>query len=155
MLGKFHTVMNLLGCIGYLMDKTGLSDILEVIYGGNAVVHGRAYSRAMRGYLIVDQALSHILKETFSNHKNENEYLESLYNDLLNRVTEVETNNMLHELNSNIEKVKQTLVKQSRTAKLWIGYQTIKTFIEADRIAKWGLHLEALQESLVIFAASG
>ena len=74
MLGTFHTVMNLLGCIGYLMDKTGLSDILEVIYGGNAVVHmlnGKAYSRAMRGHLIVDQALSHILmKETFSNHKN-------------------------------------------------------------------------------------
>ena len=66
---------------------------------------------------------------------------------------------MLHELNSNIENVKQTLVKQSRTAKLWIGYQTIiyiiKKFIEADWIAKWGLHIEALHESLVIFAASG
>ena len=48
-------------------------------HGGNAVVHmwtGKDYSIAMRGHLIVDQVLSHILiKETFSNHKKENEYL--------------------------------------------------------------------------------
>ena len=42
--------MNLLGCIAYIMAKSGLSDILETIYGTNAVVHmltGKAYSRAI------------------------------------------------------------------------------------------------------------
>ena len=49
MLRTFHTVMSLLGGIGYLMHKTGLSDILEVIYRENSVIHmlnGKAYSRA-------------------------------------------------------------------------------------------------------------
>ena len=105
MLGTFHTVMNLLGCIGYLMHKTGLSDILEVIYGENAVIHmlnGKAYSRAMRGHLIVDQALSSILiKETSANNDTENEYFEGVYNGLLNKsitITELESNEMLRTL---------------------------------------------------------
>ena len=116
-----------------------------------------------RGHLIVDQALSSMLiKETSANLDTENEYFEGVYNCLLNKsitITEVESNEMLRTLSSNIDSTKQSLIKESRTAKLWIGYQRIidiiKKFIEADRIAKWNLHLEALQESLVIFAASG
>ena len=34
MLGCFHTLMNLLGAIGTLMEGTGLSNILETVYGG-------------------------------------------------------------------------------------------------------------------------
>ena len=39
--------MNLLGCIGEIMNNSGLKNILEVIYGGNAVQHmlqGKAFS---------------------------------------------------------------------------------------------------------------
>ena len=60
MLGTFHIVMNLIGCIGYFMAKSGLSDILETIYGTNAVVHmltGKAYPRTIRGHLLVEQNL--------------------------------------------------------------------------------------------------
>jgi len=39
MLGCFHTLMNLLGAIGTLMEGTGLKNILETVYGENAVVH--------------------------------------------------------------------------------------------------------------------
>ena len=38
MLGSFHTFMNLLGAIGTLMQGTGLQNILELVYGENAVV---------------------------------------------------------------------------------------------------------------------
>ena len=34
-LGPFHTQMNFLGCVGTLMGNSGLSDILEEIYGEN------------------------------------------------------------------------------------------------------------------------
>ena len=54
MLGNFHTIMNLLGCIGSLIDGSGLS----TIYAENTVNHmlsGKAYFRALRGHLIVDQ----------------------------------------------------------------------------------------------------
>ena len=61
LLGSFHTLMNLLGAIGTLMDGSGLKDILETIYGENAVIHimtGKAVQRALRGHLLVDQCLT-------------------------------------------------------------------------------------------------
>ena len=60
MLGCFHTLMNLLGAIGTLMEGTGLKNILEIVYGEIAVVHmmtGKAVQRALRGNLFVDKCL--------------------------------------------------------------------------------------------------
>ena len=57
MLGSFHTFMNLLGAIGTLMQGTGLQNILELVYGENAVVHmmtGKSVQRAFRGHLLVE-----------------------------------------------------------------------------------------------------
>ena len=61
MLGCFHTLMNLLGAIGTVMEATGLKNILETVYGENAVVHmmtGKAVQRALLGHLLVDKCLS-------------------------------------------------------------------------------------------------
>ena len=52
--------MNLLGAIGTLMEGTGLKNILETVYGENAVVHmmtGKAVQRALRGHILVDKCL--------------------------------------------------------------------------------------------------
>ena len=38
LLGNFHTIYNLLGCIGYLMADAGLSDILGEVYGESTVI---------------------------------------------------------------------------------------------------------------------
>ena len=35
LLGTFHTTMNLLGCIGVIMKNSGLTEVLEQIYGEN------------------------------------------------------------------------------------------------------------------------
>ena len=37
--GCFHTLMNLLGATGKLMEGTGLRNLLETEYGENAVEH--------------------------------------------------------------------------------------------------------------------
>ena len=61
MLECFHTLMNLLGAIGTLMEGTGLKNILETVYGENAVVHmmtGKAVQRTLRGHLLVDKCLN-------------------------------------------------------------------------------------------------
>jgi len=63
-LGGLHMEMSLLGSIGYLMAGSGLQEVLEVVYAGNAVKHmlsGKAISRAVRGHLLVDAALNTIL----------------------------------------------------------------------------------------------
>ena len=54
--------MHLLGCIGYLMANTGLSDVLKSI-ANVLLTKCKAYSRALRGHLIVDQVLSNIIFE--------------------------------------------------------------------------------------------
>ena len=56
LLGSFHTFMNLLGAIGSLMDGSGLKEILQTIYGENAVMHmmsGKAVQRSLRGHLLL------------------------------------------------------------------------------------------------------
>ena len=49
-LGAFHMQMSFLGCIGYLIQGTGLTETLEVTYAPNAVTHmmsGKAVSYAV------------------------------------------------------------------------------------------------------------
>ena len=62
--GGLHTEMSYLGCIGCLMENSGLSEALEVVYGSNAVKHmlsGKAVARARRDHFLVDAALNIIL----------------------------------------------------------------------------------------------
>ena len=56
--------MSFLGCIGHLMENSGLCETLEVVYGSNAVTHmlsGKVLVRARRGHFLVDAALNIIL----------------------------------------------------------------------------------------------
>ena len=52
--------MSFLGSIGYLMTGSGLDAILKLIYAENVVpymLNGKAYSRAIRGHLLVAASL--------------------------------------------------------------------------------------------------
>ena len=56
--------MNVLGAIGHLMNGSGIRNLLEVIYGGNAVTHiltGKAVYRAVRSYILLDNCLNYII----------------------------------------------------------------------------------------------
>ena len=63
-LGSFHTLMNVLGAIGHLVNGSGIRNLLEVIYGENAVTHiltGKAVDRAVRSYMLLDYCLNYII----------------------------------------------------------------------------------------------
>ncbi|KAK6176042.1 hypothetical protein SNE40_014404 [Patella caerulea] len=65
-LGGFHTEMSFLGSIGRLMSGSGLKELLELIYAPNAVTHmmtGKAVSRAVRAFMLVDTALHWLITE--------------------------------------------------------------------------------------------
>ena len=120
-----------------------------------------AYWRALRGHLIIDQALSKLIIEKLNDDSFISE-LEPIYNDATEgkkETSEIEDNNVLHEISSRIEEAKKTLANESRTSKLWMGYlriiDIITKYIRADRLGIWDLHLETIQESLPIFAAAG
>ena len=56
--------MSFLGAIGALMDDSGLREIFELIYADTGVLHmpiGKAGSRAVLGYLLVDAAHNALL----------------------------------------------------------------------------------------------
>ena len=60
-LGGFHLMMSFLGCVGMVMDGSGITDALKTIYGSNTVQHmmsGKAISRALRGHFLATSALT-------------------------------------------------------------------------------------------------
>ena len=54
-LGAFHIQMSFMGSIGNLMAGSGLSDVMECVYGPNTVKHitsGKAVARAVHAHFI-------------------------------------------------------------------------------------------------------
>ena len=75
-LGAFHTQMSFLGCIGKIMEDSGLKELLSTVYAPNTVGHmlnGKAIGRAIRGHMLVHDALNTLLLEkTFPFLHNDN-----------------------------------------------------------------------------------
>ena len=60
--------MSYLGSIGRIMENSGLSNMLETIYGENTVGHifsGKAVSRALRGHFLTQSALMNNIIDTY------------------------------------------------------------------------------------------
>ena len=59
-------MMNFLGSICYLMERSGLKRwLIEAMYAKNTVPHtmsGKAVSRALRAHLLVESALTYVHK---------------------------------------------------------------------------------------------
>ncbi|CAG2195139.1 unnamed protein product [Mytilus edulis] len=177
-LGPFHTEMSFLGSIGNLMSNTGLKEMLELIYAPNAVTHilsGKAVARAFRGHMLVDTALyclliadifnidvSKLLEEPNSTlETTEMKEIDELYSQLSSgelSASEAGESDVLKNLEATVHR-KQEILKQSRTAKLWLQYsemvQVLRQFIKAERTGNWPLHLQSIQEMLPFLAASG
>ena len=63
-LGGFHTLMNFLDAIGYVMKGSGIEELLSLLYGPSTVDHvmsGKAFARALRGHFIVHDCLLQLL----------------------------------------------------------------------------------------------
>lgn len=168
-LGCFHTLMNLLGAVGSLMNGTGLQDILQLIYGENPVVHmmtGKAVQRALRGHLLVDKCLNRMIVSDIADDSPEFaslvEQSEEMYSTLLTGETTFEsvvTSDTMATINLELAKRKTELYARSKTSQLWLNYQkmlaVVRALIMADRTGSWLLHLSAVSECLPIFAAAG
>ena len=64
LLGGFHTIMSFVSSIGHIMDGSGLRDVFDLIYASNTTPHllsGKAITRAIRAYIIVESALFTVL----------------------------------------------------------------------------------------------
>ena len=169
LLGSFHMLMNLLGAIGTSMEGSGLKEILETIYGENAVVHmmkGKAVQRALRGHLLVDQCLTNQIvsqiiesEQEFEIHLLELEQLYSQTKDGIINVATLSRSDCMDTIACSVAAKKCELSESSKTSKLCLNYQQmlriVRELIEADRTGSWEMHLHAISECLPIFAAAG
>jgi hypothetical protein len=162
-LGGFHLMMSFVGCIGHLMQDSGLKEILEIVYAPATVPHilsGKAISRAIRAHILVSSALyAHLLGQdagtldTFG--------LEKLFNDTLEGKMSPRDLDEAPELGLLESIIKQKIedLRDHRTAKLWLQYldmvEKLLKFIRAERLGLWDLHLQVAAEMLPYLAASG
>ena len=174
-LGGFHIMMSFLGAVGYIMDGSGLREVLEHVYAPNTVPHllsGKAIARAVRGHLLIDAALHAILlSEVFADNQASDDEprlqseeiveLRNLYEKLMNKevVTEVaEGNPSLEKIQEFISRKRKELL-QCRTSKLWFQYldmvAILRNFVKGERSGSWELHLKSTSDMLPYLAAAG
>lgn len=153
MLGGFHTFMNLLGAIGTLMEGTGLRNIMEVVYGSNAVQHmmtGKSVQRAFRGHLLVDRCLNHLVVSELQEDDSQFESLVNqageMYSSVVMKKTTLESaaaSDMLNQIKEKVDTKRTDLSTRSKTSRLWVNYQkmlqTARALIKADRGLNVGL----------------
>ncbi|CAC5406041.1 unnamed protein product [Mytilus coruscus] len=143
------------------------------------MLSGKAVSRAVRGFMVVEDALHIILmKESFrvslpSAHETDiteadtsecDEIVEKaceLYDRFVagEETTEsVEQSSILSEINTKPVATKEKLCK-SRTSSLWLNFcrmtYILSKFLIAERTGIWDLHLRSIQERLPFFVAAG
>ena len=90
------------------------------------------------------------------------EELLELYRKLKQNEIEVDDlfqSSALIKLHASLQTLKQELIENSRTAKLWITYMdyvnVVKLFTRAERTSDWNTHLIAVSSMLNLFAATG
>jgi hypothetical protein len=168
MMGSFHAFMNFLGAVGTLMAGTGLSDVLEEVYGENAVVHmmsGKSVQRAFRGHLLVDRCLNESIVASViaedPSFRSLVQEAENMYSSLVpvDVPYHDDTSAILSKIRKRLQKKRAELKSQSQTCKLWIGYQGMiniaRSLLQGDRTGSWVLHLRAMFHAMPIFAGAG
>ncbi|VDI83953.1 Hypothetical predicted protein [Mytilus galloprovincialis] len=143
-LGGFHIEMSFLGSIGRLTAGSGLHEVLEPVYASNAVNHmlsGKAVSRAVRGFMMVENALHILLMKGAlrvslpSAHETDTEADSSESDEIGERACElydrffageettksVEQSSIFSAICTKLVATKEKLCK-SRTSSLWLNF---------------------------------
>ena len=148
-LGGFHMQMSFLGSIGHLMAGSGLQELLEVVFAGNAV----RYNVDWQGYIQSDET---------DQQKQGTVDAKDLYDKAMLSTLSLEDvcssgPGVLVRIKGKLNDLKQTMI--TRTAMLWLQYldmvSILQRLIKAERMANWKLHIQTVQDMLPYFAASG
>ena len=159
-LGGFHLLKSYLGCIGYIMKDSGLETLMQLIYPGNVdhIADGNAFYKALRAHFLIDAAYCcHALGEYYGD-EDLNEIRQFIHQSKESKWGSQHTSDDLKIFSEKLS-VKFKLSQISRTSALWVQYHemvsTIKSFIRAERLHDWNLHLAVTTDMLWTFAAAG
>lgn len=181
-LGSFHLMMSYLGCIGHLMNASGLREVLELVFAENAVdyiLNGKAYARAIRGHTLIYGVLNQIilceaydvmpkeyigsdLKTFTEGHVHPDlEEVGRIYDGLLEG--DIEAKELCnYDVFKRIGQVLQkhtSRISEFPMGQLWLQYMSmvklLLQFLKAERTGDFDLHLASLQKMLPYLAAAG
>ena len=131
--------MNLLGAIGTIMENTGLSNPLETIYKENSLLHilkRKAVSRVLSVHFIIDQCLSTLMPEKYATIQEDITLKSELDNSHLSlkngeiKIEDVDANNTLQFLCTNLTNQLENLTTSSRTTSSWLSYQSLADLVQ-------------------------
>ena len=100
--------MSFLGCIGQLMENTGLQELIETVNASNSVGHmlnGKSVSSAVRANFLVDDALNFILSEIILPQSSHTGVCPAVDNETLQSSPEQNNNISMLELETLLELV--------------------------------------------------
>ncbi|XP_052758830.1 uncharacterized protein LOC128202453 [Galleria mellonella] len=164
-LGGFHLLMSFMGCIGTIMEGSGIKEIFSLIFAEGSVdqiLNGHSYARAVRAHFILPQALSLLI---FDELKRENnvEFQELLDNEEYftyeMNFEKLKSNEHLKKLNEIFQSKLDEIENRGKTCKLWILYykmvSLLKKFLAAERMGDWEAHLNCIELMIPFFHAAG
>ncbi|GBM22601.1 hypothetical protein AVEN_182200-1 [Araneus ventricosus] len=161
-LGGFHLLSSFFGAIGYIMQGSGIKEVLSLIYAPNSsdkmlteyacvIAHTLLHltlATIISKELVIDDDMEANLQNTIEDVKNNT----ISCNDIEN--CDEKTEALLDQCN---KKLKQYEGRGS-TGKLWIQYfhmvSFAKEFIRAERMGDWQAHLNCVKEMIPYFHAS-
>lgn len=165
-LGGFHLLISYLGCIGRIMEGSGIESLWETVYGKTTVKHmltGHAFARALRAYILTHAAIVEKVTE-------DEEELESVFcNEVQTVYDKLSRSDITQATGCDDKAVQSALTKltdlmkvkksESRTSKLWLNLiqqiDLMLNFILAERTGNWKLHIHTITDMLPYFHAAG
>ncbi|KAK4885458.1 hypothetical protein RN001_001729 [Aquatica leii] len=165
-LGGFHLLMSFFGAIGYIMQGSGLKEVLSEIYAPKSLekmLNGHAYTRAVRAHTLIHLTLAlTILKELAIDDVMDATLIITVENILNNTLSYYDIEDDEEISGPLLDLFNEKLIeyqKRGPTAQLWIQYfrmvSIAKEFIRAERMGDWQAHLNSVKEMLPYFHASG
>lgn len=162
-LGGFHLLMSFLGSIGNIMAGSGLKEVFCTIYAelsADKALTGHAFSRSIRGHLLVQAALATILLKRTLLTDREKIYLEARLEQVgVDNQENILNDPMIHDIKAKFLRTIDQLEANGPTCQLWIQYfqliSLVQKYIHAERSGNFQLHLNAVISMIPFFFASG
>lgn len=162
-LGGFHLLMSFLGTIGYVMNGSGIEELLSTVYASNSIVHilsGHSYSRSIRAFFLVQEAITHLaLQHELQFSDKDISYLQNVFNSFDASTSEEVEDPLLKKIEYKLNEQFNKFKSKSRTARLWVQFwqmvDIVKNFIKAERSGDWSMHLLCVAKMIPYFYATG
>ena len=168
-LGGFHTQMSFLGSMGYVMQRSGLAEALELIYGETVVkkmLQGKRYEQAMRAHGLVATVIKKMLLSKVDDDDKyaieaANELFESLY-DSNESPLHMDTVSQSAQITNLTEVIKKVQSKYERYAMDCLFghvylemYDILMQNLTSERLGLWDDNQTSLKMMQPYLAATG